>query len=107
MTDIIIGSDEKIPFGEVLYPSKQKPLHEIVYDKDNPIGVPFNTKKHGTLVAVKRQEGEGCEQCAIYNTKKKKCSAPTMNIGSCSPYYREDEEDIIFKHVEDVKEDEV
>ena len=30
-----------------------------------------------------------------------------MNIGSCSPHYREDGKEVIFKHVEDVKEDEV
>lgn len=107
MKDKIIDSDENIPFGEVIYPSTQKPLHEVIYDAENPIGEPFFTKKYGLLVAVEAKEGDDCEKCAIYDTKKKKCGAATINVGSCSPHYREDGKEVIFKHVEDVKEGEV
>lgn len=107
MANKVVDNDEEIIFGKALYPSTGNPMREVIYDKENPIGEPFFTKKYGLLVAVEAKEGDDCEKCAIYNTKKKKCGAATMNIGSCSPHYREDGKEVIFKHVEDVKEGEV
>lgn len=107
MANKVIDDDEEIIFGQALYPSTGNPLRVVIYDKENPIGEPFFTKKYGLLVAVEAKEGDDCEKCAIYNTKKKKCGAATTNIGSCSPHYREDGKEVIFKHVEDVKEGEV
>lgn len=104
MKDKIIESDENIPFGEVIYPSTRNNLHEVMYDKENPIGEPFFTQKYGLLVAVEDKDFEGCAQCAIYDAKKGKCGAATINVGSCSPRYREDGKEIIFKRVKDVKE---
>lgn len=107
MANKVVDNDEEIFFGKALYPSTRNPLREVIYDKENPIGEPFFTKKYGLLVAVEAKEGDGCEKCAIYNIRKKKCGAATINIGSCSPLNREDGKEVIFKHVEDVKEGEV